>query len=290
MSFKRCKTTMDYKSTDFSEYALVLEGGGMRGVFSAGVLDYLLDKDANFPYAIGVSAGAGNVLNFLAKQRGRTKTMDIDYLEKYNYIGLGTFLRTGNIMDFGLIFNKFPFELYPFDFETYAKNPTKCEIVATDCKTGEAVYIEERVSLARLNIACQASCSLPFGCNMTEVDGVKMLDGGIADAIPFQRAIDQGYKKCIVVLTRPYGYRKNPKGFWVPKFVYSKYPELQKKLRRKNLEYNILMDQIEDLEKKGEIIVIRPTDVKGVERLEKNPQKLTALYEHGYEVAKEMFG
>ncbi len=262
----------------------------MRGVFTAGVLDYFLDKKVDFPYAVGVSAGAGNVLNFLAKQRGRTKVVDIDFLDKYNYIGLGTYLRTGNIMDFGLLFDKFPNELYPYDFDAYAANPTRCEIVATDIETGEAIYLEERTTLARLNVVCQASCSLPFVCKITELDGMKMLDGGIADAIPFERAFNQGYGKCVVILTRPYGYRKNPTGMKCPSFVYKKYPKLQEKLRRKNMEYNILMDKIEALEKSGDIIVVRPADVKGVGRLEKSPAKLTALYNHGYEVAKEMFG
>lgn len=280
---------MEYKSIDLSKYALVLEGGGMRGVFTAGVLDYFLDAKVNFPYAVGVSAGAGNVLNFLAKQRGRTKVLDIDYLEKYNYIGLGTYLRTGNIMDFSLLFGKFPLETYPYDFETYVNNPTKCEVVATDIETGEAVYMDERTNLDRLNVVCQASCSLPFVCKITELDGKKLLDGGIADAIPFERAMSQGYEKCVVILTRPYGYRKNPKGMTCPKFVYRKYPKLQEKLRRKNLEYNIMMDKIEALEKKGDIIVVRPVDIKGVDRLEKSTEKLTALYNHGYEVAKSMF-
>lgn len=281
---------MDFKSVDLSKYALVLEGGGMRGVFTAGVLDYFLDAKIEFPYAIGVSAGAGNVLNFMSKQRGRTKTMDIDYLEKYNYIGIGTLLRTGNIMDFGLLFDKFPNVIYPYDFPTYLNNPTKCEVVATDIETGEAVYMDDRTTLDRLNVVCQASCSLPFVCKITELDGKKFLDGGIADAIPFQRAFDQGYDKCVVILTRPLGYRKNPNGMKFPNFVYKKYPKLQEKLRRKNLEYNILMDKIEAMEKTGEIVVVRPVDVKGVDRLEKSPEKLTALYNHGYEVAKEMFG
>lgn len=275
---------------DFSKCALVLEGGGMRGVFTAGVLDYFLDHNISFPYTVAVSAGAGNAFNFMSGQKGRTKTLDIDYLEKYKYIGLHKLITKRSIMDFDLLFDKFPNEIYPYDYEAYSRNPNKLEVVTCNCQTGEPVYmVADGGDSQRLNNICKASCSLPFACKMVTIDGVEMLDGGISDAIPFNRAFSQGYEKCVVVLTRPKGYRKSEKGIRFPNFVYKKYPKLQEKLRAKNHEYNLLMEEIEKREVEGSIIVIRPEDIKGVGRLEKDAKKLTDLYNHGGEMAEKFF-
>ena len=209
---------------------LVLEGGGMRGVFTCGVLDYLMDHNIRFPYAIGVSAGACNGLSYASRQRGRAKFSNIDLLEKYNYIGLKHLLRKRNILDFDLLFNEFPEHILPYDYDTYFASPERFVMVTTNCVTGEANYFEEKRDKSRVIDIVRASSSLPFVCPITYVDDVPMLDGGIVDSIPLQRAIADGCTRNVVVLTRNRGYRKDTKDIRIPSFVYRKYPKLREAL------------------------------------------------------------
>ncbi len=267
---------------------LVLEGGGMRGVFTAGVLDYMMDNGISFPYAIAVSAGACNAVSYVAGQKGRSKSCDIELLKKYKYIGMKSVLRKRSIMDMDLLFKDFPSKIIPLDYDAFFKNPTRCVLVATDCQKGKPVYFEERQDPNRLNDICRASCSLPFVCPISYVDGIPMLDGGICDAIPLRKAMSDGFQKNVVVLTRNRGYRKKGK-IKIPYFYYRKYPKLKEQLHRKNAEYNEMMDYIESHERTGELIVIRPKRKIEVSRLEKNMKKLTNLYEHGYECARLVF-
>ena len=172
---------------------LVLEGGGMRGVFTCGVLDFLMDRDIRFPYMIGVSAGACNGLSYASRQRGRAKYSNIDLLEKYNYIGLKYLLKTRTILDFDLLFNEFPEHILPYDYKTYFSSSERYVMVTTNCLTGEANYFEEKKDKNRVIDIVRASSSLPFVCPIAYVDDVPMLDGGIVDSIPLQRAIADGY-------------------------------------------------------------------------------------------------
>ena len=163
---------------------LVLEGGGMRGVFTCGVLDSFMDRGIRFPYTIGVSAGACNGLSYMSGQRGRAKYSNIDLLEKYNYIGLKYLLKKRNIMDFDLLFQEFPEHILPYDYEAYFHCPERYVMVTTNCETGEANYFEEKRSKERVIDIVRASSSLPFVCPITYVDNIPMLDGGIVDSIP----------------------------------------------------------------------------------------------------------
>ena len=185
-----------------SHTGLVLEGGGMRGVFTAGALDFLMDKKIYFPYTIGVSAGACNGLSYASRQRGRAKACNIDLLDKYHYIGFRYFFTKRSIMDFDLIFDDFPTRIIPYDYDTYFASPERFVMVTSNCRTGEANYFEEKHDPVRLLNICRASCSLPFVCPITHVDGVPMLDGGICDAIPIRKAIADGFDRNVVVLTR----------------------------------------------------------------------------------------
>lgn len=270
------------------EMGLVLEGGGMRGVFTAGAIDYMIDNGIKFPYVVAVSAGACNAISFVSGQRGRVKSCDTEVLKKYKYMGIRTMLRKGSIMDMNFLFDEFPKTVSPFDYDTFFNNSTKCLVVATNCVTGQAEYLEEKKDPERLNNICKASCSLPFVCPITYVDDMPMLDGGISDAIPVRKAMEDGYGKIIVVLTRNRGYRKKGK-VKGPYFIYKKYPKLKERLRHKNTEYNEVMSFIEKEERKGSIIVIRPKKKLEVDRLEKNIKKLNSLYDHGYECAKLVF-
>ena len=268
---------------------LVLEGGGMRGVFTCGVLDYFMDHDIRFPYTIGVSAGACNGLSYASRQRGRAKYSNIDLLEKYNYIGLKHSLKKRNILDFDLLFKEFPEHILPYDYETYFASPERFVMVTTNCITGRACYLEEKHDPRRIIAIAKASSSLPYVCPIAYVDGEPMLDGGIVDSIPVLRAIEQGYDKNVVVLTRNRGYRKKGKDMKIPHFIYKKYPRLRVVLSKRCRIYNEQLDLVEQLEDKGRIVVIRPEKPMEVDRIETDIKKLTDLYEEGYVCAKKMF-
>jgi len=268
---------------------LVLEGGGMRGVFTCGVLDYLMDNNIRFPYAIGVSAGACNGLSYMSGQRGRAKYSNIDLLEKYNYIGLRHLFKKRNIMDFDLLFHEFPERILPYDYDAYFSAPERFVMVTTNCVTGEANYFEEKKSKERVIDIVRASSSLPFVCPIAYVDDVPMLDGGIVDSIPLERAIHDGYTNNVVVLTRNRGYRKDSKDIKIPSFLYRKYPHVRDALSRRSVLYNAQLELVERMEDEGLITVIRPEKPIEVDRMEKNPQKLTAFYKEGYDCASKFF-
>lgn len=265
---------------------LVLEGGGMRGVFTCGVLDYFMDNNIYFPYAIGVSAGACNGLSFMSRQRGRAKYSNIDLLAKYKYIGFKHLIRKRNIMDFDLLFHEFPDSIIPYDYDTYFSSPHRFEMVTTNCLTGEANYFEEKADKERVIDIVKASSSLPIVCPIAYVDDMPMLDGGICDSIPVERAMNQGYKKNVVILTRNKGYRKEKKDIKVPSFVYRKYPAVRQSLSNRNSLYNYQLDLVDKLEEEGSVFVIRPQKPVLVDRIEKDVDKLLDLYNEGYECAK----
>ena len=268
---------------------LVLEGGGMRGVFTCGVLDYMMDKKVWFPYGVGVSAGACNGLSYMSRQRGRAKFSNIDLLEKYHYIGIKHLWRKHSILDQELLYEHFPKEILPYDYKTYAENPARFEMVTTNCITGEANYFEEKKDSSRVIDIVRASSSLPFVCPITYVDEVPMLDGGIVDSIPLQRAIKDGCTRNVVVLTRNRGYRKDSKDIRIPSFVYRKYPKLREALSCRCAVYNEQLEMVERMEDEGKIVVIRPLKPVAVDRIEKDVQKLTEFYQEGYECAKALF-
>ena len=269
--------------------ALVLEGGGMRGVFTCGVLDYLMDNKIIFPYSVGVSAGACNGLSYMSHQRGRGKYSNIDLLAKYKYIGIRPLLKKRGLIDQQLLFHRFPDRILPYNYKAYAENPGRFEMVTTDCVSGKPCYWEEKHDEKRIIDIVKASSSLPYACPIIHVDGKPMLDGGIVDSIPLQRAFDQGYENCVVVLTRNKGYRKSDKEVVVPRFIYKEYPRLRVALRNRNKVYNEQLELVERLEDEGKIKVIRPLKPIVVDRMETNVRKLTDLYEEGYECAKRMF-
>ncbi|MGL5938138.1 MAG: patatin-like phospholipase family protein [Phocaeicola sp.] len=268
---------------------LVLEGGGMRGVFTCGVLDYFMDHDIWFPYTIGVSAGACNGLSYMSRQRGRSKYSNIDLLDKYHYMGFIQLWRTRSIIDQKLLFTHFPESILPYDYEAYKQNQGRFEMVTTNCLTGRSCYFEEKEDPKRIIDIVRASSSLPYVCPVAFVDGVPMLDGGIIDSIPVLRAIEQGYSKNIVVLTRNKGYRKSERDFKIPSFIYKNYPRLRVVLSNRCKAYNQQLELIDRLEAEGKIGVIRPDKAVEVNRIETDTKKLTALYEEGYRCADHFF-
>lgn len=266
---------------------LVLEGGGMRGVFTCDVLDYMLDRKIYFSYGVGVSAGACNGLSYMSRQRGRAKFSNIDLLEKYQYIGVKFLWTQRSILDQDLLYNKFPKEILPYDFAAYQQNPALFEMVVTNCRTGRACYLSERKDDHRLVEIAKASSSLPYVCPIVWLDDEPYLDGGIVDSIPVLHAMEQGYHKNVVVLTRNRGYRKSEKDIKIPRFLYKNFPRLRVVLSHRCEAYNRQLALVEQLEDSGQILVIRPQKAMEVDRICKDIRKLTALYEEGYACAKE---
>lgn len=265
--------------------ALILEGGGMRGVFTSGVLDNFMERGIRFPFTIGVSAGACNGLSYMSGQHGRAKYCNIDLLEKYRYISLKNLIFKGNIMDFDLLFRAIPERLYPYDYEAYAGCSENFEMVTTSCKTGKACYFNEKNNPARIIEIVRASSSLPFVSPIANVDGAPMMDGGVSDSIPLLRAQELGYDNNVVILTRNKGYRKPTKKTTVPFFMYRKYPALREAIRNRNKMYNKQIAIVEELEAAGRLTVIRPEQPITVGRMERDTHKLLALYEEGYQCA-----
>lgn len=269
---------------------LVLEGGGMRGIFTVGVLDCFMDHGVRFPYTVGVSAGASNGISYISGQRGRSRFSNIDLLKHYNYIGWRHFLRGRGYIDLDYIFYVYPERYYPFDYDAFFKAPERFEMVVSNCLTGQAEYLEEKRDRDRLLSVCKASCTLPVLCPITYVDGVPMVDGGVCDAIPVRHALEQGCDRLVLVLTRNKGYRKADKDFYLPGFIYHQYPALREQLRTRYRRYNETLDFIEQLEREGKAIVIRPEKPLRVGRTGHDPQTLADLYDEGYALAERLLG
>ncbi|KGF45189.1 serine protease [Prevotella bivia DNF00320] len=269
---------------------LVLEGGGMRGVFTSGVLDAFMMYGQWFQYIVAVSAGACNGLSYMSRQPCRARISNIEMLSKYNYIGLRHLITQGCIFDSKLLYEKFPLELIPFDYTEYFNNISRgCsfEFVTTNCLTGKAEYLEETEgNIQRVNKLAKASSSLPFVSKIVNIDGVPMLDGGIVDSIPIERAIDKGHETNVVVCTRNKGWRNSGRDIKIPPFLYRNYPNLRKVLSRRIAVYNAQLKLVDQLEAAGKIIVIRPEHPVEVSRMEKDTAKLEALYNEGFQLGE----
>ena len=268
---------------------IVLEGGATRGVFTSGVLDYLMEEDLYFSHVIGVSAGSCNGVDYVSRQIGRTKKCMIPEKKEYSYYsGVRNVIKGKSILDMDMVFDTFPKKIYPFDFETYFQSDMVCEIVTTNCETGKAEYMTEQSDPDRLMKLCRASSSMPLLSPIVNVDGVSYLDGGLADSVPIRRALKLGNEKIVLVLTRNPGYRKKPISKGTAKLyrrAYKKYPNLVHAAVYRNHVYNKTMELVERLEEEEKIFVIRPL-VPTVSRLERDETALTAFYQHGYNLMK----
>ena len=262
--------------------ALVLEGGGMRGVFTSGVLDAFMKHNLTFPYIVAVSAGACNGMSYVSHQPRRARISNIDYMARYKYIGLRHLVTQGCIFDRELLYDKFPNQYLPFDFDTFFSSPMTFEMVTTNCLTGQPMYLSERHDRQRALDIVRASSSLPYVSKIVDVDGIPMLDGGIVDSIPLQHAIDMGHPTNVLVLTRNRGYRNTGKDMKIPRFIYRKYPRLRVALSRRLAAYNAQLEYVERMEDEGRVICIRPERPMEVDRIEKDIAKLERLYEEGF--------
>lgn len=271
---------------------LVLEGGATRGVFTSGILDCLMEKELYLSHVIGVSAGACNAVDYVSRQPGRTRDCMIPTDQNISYYyGLKKFVKERSLMNMDMIFDLFPNQIYPFDYDTYFQSDMECELVTTNCLTGKAEYMKERGDKERLMKICRASSSMPLLCPIVNVDDIPYLDGGLADSVPIRRALKLGNEKIVVILTRNSGYRKKAVSKAAARLyrrAYRSYPKLVKTILTRNMYYNKTMNQLEQLEKSGKIFVLRP-EVKPVSRLERNKEHLLAFYQHGYDLMQENY-
>lgn len=267
---------------------LVLEGGGMRGVYTGGVLDYLMDQELYFPYVIGVSAGACNAASYISRQKGRNRKVTVDFIRNPRYLSYWNLFREKSIFGMKLIFDEIPNKLVPFDFEAFERSPQTFVVGTTDCITGEAYYLGKSSGLPMLPVI-QASSSLPFLSKPLSIDGRILMDGGVTDPIPVRKALRDGNERAVIVLTRHREYRKEPfKLGWLAERVYPRYEGLRKAMHQRSEVYNETLEWIEDLEAEGRAFVIRPEIPLPVGRMEKNERKLGAVYEQGYADAKRL--
>lgn len=267
---------------------LVLEGGGMRGVFTSGVLDAFMKHGLYFDYVVAVSAGACNGLSYMSHQPRRARYSNIDMLVKYDYLSIKHLFTDGCIFDPKLLYDKFPNELIPYDYDAYFANPATFEMGVTNCETGYAEYLTEKSgNRQRLLDICRASSSLPYVSKVVDVDGGHYLDGGIVDSIPIMRAIETGHKRNVVIATRNRGFRNTGKDRKIPRFIYRNYPRLRVALGHRIEVYNKQLEMLERMEDSGEVLCIRPQKPMEVGRIEKDASKLEALYEEGFRLGEE---
>jgi len=271
---------------------LVLEGGGMRGAFTAGVLDFFLEKEIKLPYVIGVSAGANNGANFVAEQHERSKRIFIKHSQDKRYMGVNRVLKERSYIGMKFLFQDLPYEVDPFDFKTFANSKTEFKVVATECKTGMPVYFSHKDYNSEFFIkkVLRASSSLPLLCPPVYINEKCYLDGGISDAIPIRKAIKDGYKKNILILTKIKGHKPKPSKFKkILKLKYRKYPNLVEIIRKRHIRYHERLDYIEKLENKGAAFVFRPKTEIDIRVLENDPDEMHDLYQRGYQLATEKF-
>jgi len=268
---------------------LVLEGGGMRGLYTCGVLEFFMEKELYFQYIIGVSAGACNAASYISKQKGRNIKVNTGFVKDWRYMSLRNLLFEKSFFGINFIFNEIPNKLVPFDHETFQNSQCQFLVGATDCKTGKAVYFNKDDLREGLN-ALRASSSLPLISPIVSFKGYELLDGGIADSIPIAKSIADGNDKNIVILTRNKGYRKSPARFReIIKLKYKKYPLLIESILNRYRKYNETLDILEKLEEEGKTLVIRPSCPIKVDRLERNSVKLHELFKNGYEDAQNSY-
>ena len=265
---------------------LILEGGAMRGMFTAGVIDVMMENGIDFDGAIGVSAGAAFGCNYKSKQVGRVIRYNMKYCADRRYSGIGSLIKTGNIFSTDFAYGEVPLKFDVFDFETYQSNPMDFYVVCTDIETGKAVYHNYGGKDDHCFDWIRASASMPLVSQIVDIDGRKLLDGGIADSIPVKYFEELGYRKNVVVLTQPENYRKE-KNRLMPliRLKYRRYPKLVETMANRHLVYNAALDYIKERERQGALFVIRPKEKLKIGKVEKNPDKLKEVYDIGRETA-----
>ena len=259
---------------------LVLEGGAMRGMYTAGVLDSFLDHDIHVDTILGVSAGACFGCNLFSKQRGRVLRYNQRFAGDPRNVSIRSLITTGDIVNKQFAYYTIPVKYDIFDEEAFEAHGGEYWVVVTNVETGEAEYMQMHHLLGDIEMM-RASASMPFCSRMVPINGKKYLDGGIADSIPVRQALRMGFDKVIVVLTQPASYRKGPMNKAMIRAFYHKYPNLCKTLEERHSRYNAQCEDVAQLEKEGKVFVIRPKEALEIKRLEKDPAELERVYNIG---------
>lgn len=267
--------------------SLILEGGGLRGIYSAGILECLMDAHIQFPAVYGVSMGACNAANFISGQAKRNRCVSIDYVNDPRYLSFRRLFSHGELFGMDFIFDTLPNKLNLFDYDAFFKNPARFVIGTTDIVTGKAIYYEKNNQSDILRIL-QASSSLPMISKPVYHDGRLLMDGGLADAIPLAKSIEDGNTKHVIILTRPASYRKEKtRGAAFMPLLYHRYPGLCHCLKTRHIRYNKTLDDIAAREQAGEVFVFRPETALRPRRIERNQELLHEAYDIGYQQAKK---
>ncbi|WP_100372586.1 patatin-like phospholipase family protein [Bacillus sp. FJAT-45037] len=265
-----------------NDVSLVLEGGGMRSVYTAGVLEVLMKRDIDIPHVIGVSAGACNGSSYVSKQIDRNRKVTIDYIDRPEYLSFKNLIKTKSVFGWDFIFDKLPNELEPFDYETFANSEKTFTIVTTDLESGKPVYFNEKLPKDELLTLLKASSSIPLLAPPVAYKDQIYYDGGMADPIPIERSVSDGHKKHLVILTQNEGYQKSPMRFSrLARWSFRNHPAFFQTMATRHHQYNDSLKRVKEMEERGEAFVIRPKLPLKVARLEKNKGRLEALYQEG---------
>ncbi|MCR5609470.1 MAG: patatin family protein [Lachnospiraceae bacterium] len=261
---------------------LVLEGGGMRGLYTCGVLDVFMQRKLEFDAIMGVSAGALFGANYKSRQMGRTYEYNLEFLNDKRYMGIYSLITTGNVMNKEFCFDELINKLYPFDYKTFRETREDFYVVVTNIRTGKPEYLKLDNLDSPENIEkLRASASLPFMSHPVEVGSKLYLDGGVGNSLPVDKMLNMGYDKVVVVLTRPLDYRKQPGNEKLAQLYYHKYPRFVVALNRRYRLYNSQVDRIIELEKQNKVFVIRPSAHIDIKRLEKDINVIKRMYNLG---------
>lgn len=271
------------------EAGLILEGGGMKGIYTAGVLDFFLDKGIVFSSIYGVSAGACHMCSYLSGQRGRARDVCVDYLDTRRYCSLESLMTTGDLFNVDICYSLIPNYLYPYDHEAFQRYEGKAYSVATDIVTGRPEYF--RIRDLKVDIVkIRASASMPLVSRNVKIGNRLYLDGGISDSIPLRQSVLNGNQKNVVVMTKEVGYvRKPSRQLGLIKARYARYPKVYQLMAERHIYYNEQLEYISLQQQEGRAFVIRPKTASSVGRVEKDPDKLYALYQQGYDEAAECY-
>ncbi len=265
---------------------LILEGGAMRGMFTSGVLDVLMENGIEFDGAIGVSAGATFGCNIKSRQPGRAIRYNKRFSHDWRYCSLRSLLTTGDLYGADFCYNVLPHQLDIFDLDTYRRNPMEFWVVASDCVTGKPIYKRLDTCDDRDLTWMRASASMPLASRIVEIDGYHLLDGGITDSIPLAYFESIGYNRNIVVLTQPENYRKKPNRLiWLMRLTLRRYPMIISALRNRHIEYNRTTEAIRQRAAQGDVLVICPETPLNISRTSKNPDEMQRVYDEGRRVA-----
>lgn len=257
----------------------------MRGIYTAGVLDVLGEHGISFDGVVGVSAGAIHASSFLSGQHGRSIRFYLAFCRDPRFMGLRSWMKSGDFVSFPFCYETIPQQIVPFDFDALEASPSAFFITCTDVETGQPYYHRTHTIRGHEIQVLRASASLPFVSKIVTFDGRKLLDGSTADSIPLAFLKKEGFNRNVVILTRVAGYRKTPEKLSLARVLYRRFPAYIEAMRTRHERYNQSLDDIETQEKAGELFVFRPSKTLNIRRLDRSPSKILEMYELGREDA-----